>query len=56
MAMRRIYGLGVFKIPHKNLFGTFKGVWGYAPQKILKIEPLRFAKSTFPAYIVMAMK
>ena len=43
-------GFWGIKIPQTNVFGTFQGVRGHVPQKILKMEPLRLAKNAFPAY------
>ena len=39
-----------FKIPQKIVLGPSRGSGGMLPWKILKMEPLRLAKNTFPAY------
>ena len=48
--------LGASRYPIKIFLGPSRGSGGMLPQKILKMEPLRFAKNAFPAYIVMVMK
>ena len=49
--MRRIYGFGGSRYPIEIFLGPSKGSGSMLPQKILKMESLRFAKNAFPAYI-----
>ena len=48
--------LGASRYPIKVFLGPLRRSGGMLPQKILKMEPLKFAKNAFPAYTVMAMK